>query len=213
MRSARRMNAALAMAALSVLVGCTTVVSGSAVKAPGAANVKSSACEDVSTLMTPIEQRAPGEPQLRIPQPQGWQRTKMLDSEVIRYAMGNKALTANDFSPTAVVTLESGPGTDDQQKIFDEERSALVDRLGATDLSTTTATLCGHGAEIVDYTAPPMGRIPPRKVKTLMVAARFGDSTYVATVTIQGTDPGNSTYARDANTILTGFQMLPPGAG
>ena len=96
----------------------------------------------------------------------------MLDSEVIRFTMRNKDLAANNFMPTAVVTLESVPGrTTDHEKIFDQERAALVDRLGATDLHTTETTLCGDKAELVSYDAPGMGRIPPRKIKTLMVAA------------------------------------------
>ena len=74
-------------------------------------------------------------------------------------------------------------------------------------------TLCGDKAELVDYDAPSMGRIPPRKIRTLMVAATFDTNTYVATVTVQSTDPDNPAYARDTETVLTGFQMLPPGGG
>ena len=36
------------------------------------------------------------------------------------------------------------------------------------------------------------------------------DTTYAMTMTVQSADPGNPTYQRDAETILTGFQMLPP---
>ena len=137
----------------------------------------------------------------------------MLASEIIRFTMGNKALAANNFMPTAVVTLESVPGRNaDQQKIFDQERAALIDRLGATDLHTNETTLCGDKAEIVSYDAPGMRRIPPRRIKTLMVTNAFNGNTYVATVTIQSTDPDNRAYARDTETILTGFQMLPPQA-
>ena len=116
--------------------------------------------------------------------------------------------------PTAVVTLESVPmETTDEHEIFDQERAALVDRLGATGLHTMETTLCGAEAELVDYDAPPMGHIPPRKVKTLMVAATFGGSTFVATVTVQSTDPHNGVYAHDSATVLAGFQMLPPEGG
>jgi hypothetical protein len=116
--------------------------------------------------------------------------------------------------PTTVVTLESVPGGNaDHHTIFDQERTALIDRLGATGLHTVETTLCGDTAEIVNYDAPSMGPIPPRKVKTLMVANAFNANTYVATVTVQSTDPDNRAYARDSETILTGFQMLPPGAG
>jgi hypothetical protein len=164
--------------------------------------------------MTPIESHATGEPQLRIPQPHGWQRTSMVDSAIIRFAMGNKDLAAIDFAPTAVVTLESAPGTtEDQQQIFDQERETLADQLGVTHLHTTSTTLCGHRAELVDYDAPAMGGIPPRKAKTLIAIASFTGTTYIATVTVQAANPKNPRYVRDRRTILTGFQMLPPGAG
>ena len=135
----------------------------------------------------------------------------MLDSDVIRFTMRNKSLSANNFMPTAVVTLESVPqGSSDNQAIFDQERAALVDRLGATGLSTSPTSRCGDEAELVDYDAPSMGRIPPRRIRTLMVASTVGNNTFVATVTVQSTDPGNSVYTRDTDTVLTGFQMLPP---
>ena len=127
--------------------------------------------------------------------------------------MRNKDLVANNFMPTAVVTLESVPGAaTDEETIFDQERAALVDRLGATGLHTTETTLCGDRAELVDYDAPSMGRIPPRKIRTLMVAATFDTNTYVATVTVQSTDPDNPVYARDTGTVLTGFRCCRPTA-
>ena len=46
-----------------------------------------------------------------------------------------------------------------------------------------------------------------------MVAGAFDGNTYVATVTVQSTDPDNPVYARDTETVLTGFQMLPPDGG
>jgi hypothetical protein len=180
----------------------------------GAPGAKSSQCKQVSAPLTSIQSQAAGEPQLRIPQPPGWQRASMLDSAIIRFTMGNKSLAANDFMPTAVVTLESVPGGNtDHKTIFDQERAALIDRLGAAGLQTVETTLCGDTAEIVSYDAPGMGRIPPRKIKTLMVASAFNANTYVATVTVQSTEPDDRTYARDTETILTGFQMLPPEPG
>jgi hypothetical protein len=46
-----------------------------------------------------------------------------------------------------------------------------------------------------------------------MVAATFGSSTFVSTVTVQSTDPDNSVYTRDTDNVLTGFQMLSPAVG
>jgi hypothetical protein len=206
--------ATIAVTALLGVPGCSKVVTGAAVPGPHQPAAKSGPCEEVSAPLTPIDSHADGEPRLRIPQPHGWERASMLDSEVIRFTMRNKGLVADNFMPTAVVTLESVPGAaNDDETIFDQERTALVDHLGATGLHTTETTLCGDKAELVDYDAPSMGRIPPRKIRTLMVAATYDTSTYVATVTVQSTDPGNPAYARDTDTVLTGFQMLPPAGG
>jgi hypothetical protein len=214
MRLPSLLCATITAAALVAAPGCTRAVTGSAIPEAGPPGAKGSQCKQVSAPLTPIPSQAAGEPQLRIPQPPGWQRAAMLDSAIIRFTMGNKALAANKFMPTTVVTLESVPGGNaDHHTIFDQERTALIDRLGATGLHTVETTLCGDTAEIVNYDAPSMGPIPPRKVKTLMVANAFNANTYVATVTVQSTDPDNRAYARDSETILTGFQMLPPGAG
>jgi hypothetical protein len=200
--------------ALLGVPSCSKVVTGSATRDTHAPQPKPNECEQVSAPLTAIDSRAPGEPQLKIPQPTGWERASMLDSDVIRFTMRNKGLSDNNFMPTAVVTLESvSESNSDNQTIFDQERAALVDRLGATDLSTTATTRCGDEAELVDYDAPSMGRIPPRKVRTLMVAGTFHNNTFVSTVTVQSTDPGNSVYARDTDAVLTGFQMLPPTVG
>jgi hypothetical protein len=206
--------ATVAAAALLAVPGCSKVVTGTAVAGAHQPAAKSGPCEEVSAPLTAIDPHADGEPQLKIPQPPGWERASMLDSEVIRFTMRNKNLQAHNFMPTAVVTLESVPGAaTDDQTIFDQERAALVDRLGATGLHATKTTRCGDNAELVDYDAPSMGRIPSRKIRTLMVAATFGTNTYVATVTIQSTEPDNPVYTRDTGTVLTGFQMLPPARG
>jgi hypothetical protein len=214
MRLPSKLCATIATMTLLAVPGCSKVITGAAVPGPHDPVAKSSSCEHVSAPLTPIDPHSDGEPRLRIPQPPGWERASMLDSDVIRFTMRNKDLVANNFMPTAVVTLESVPGAaTNDETIFDQERAALVDRLGATGLHTKEITLCGDKAELVDYDAPSMGRIPPRKIRTLMVAATFDTSTYVTTVTVQSTDPDNPVYTRDTDTVLTGFQMLPPDGG
>jgi len=214
MRLPVKLCGTIAAMALLTVPGCSKVVTGAAVPGPHDPAAKSSSCEQVSAPLTPIDAHSDGEPRLRIPQPAGWERASMLDSEVIRFTMRNKDLVANNFMPTAVVTLESVPGAaTNDETIFDQERAALVDRLGATGMHAKEITLCGDKAELVDYDAPGMGRIPPRKIRTLMVAATYDTSTYVTTVTVQSTDPGNPVYTRDTDTVLTGFQMLPPDGG
>jgi hypothetical protein len=197
--------------ALFAAPGCTRVVTGNAVQGASAPDANGSQCTRVAAPLTSIEPRAVGEPRLQIPQPPGWHRTPLLDSAIIRYTMEDKALTARRFTPTAVVTLETVAGEhQDQQKIFDQERATLTERLGAARMRTAATTLCGLKAEMVSYDAPRMARVPPRKVKTIMVAGAFNGNTYIATATTQSTDPANPVYARDTTTILTGFQMLPP---
>jgi hypothetical protein len=197
-------------AALSGLIGCSSVVSGSAVRAPGDAGAATSTrCQTVAAPMETIDAQAPGEPQLRIPQPPGWRRFTMLDSQLVRYAMANRDLIAQAFAPNVVVGLESGPVTD-AQTLLRRERSALTTLGGATNVVVKPATVCGYPAESVTYTAPRMGGIASRRATLLDTVGSFGGKGYVASVTIQTTDPDNPTYLRDAQTILTGFQMLPP---
>ena len=218
------LSATIAAVTLLAAPGCTRAVTGTpvagahptAAAAPksGAAAPKISVCKQVSPPLSSIESRSPTEPVLRIPQPSGWQHTSMLDSELIRFAMSNAELAGNGFMPTAVVTLESASGTNqDQQEIIDQERTTLVDHLGVTNLHRTDTILCGQRAQIVSYDAPAMDQIPPRKAKTLIVVAAFSGNTYAVTVTVQAADPDNPTYLRDTQAILAGFQMLPPDAG
>lgn len=205
--------ASVAMAGLSTLVGCSTVVSGSAVKDPGAATIASWACQAVSAPLTSIARKSPGEPQLRIPQPPGWQQFSTLDSKRVRYAMANDDLAFDGFPPTVVVGLESAPDATDPQRALDQERDGLGSSLGASEFTVKPTTVCGYPAESVAYPAPPMGEIPAREAMSLDTVGTFGGKTYIATLTIQSTQPNNPAYARDAKTILTGFQMLPPGSG
>lgn len=163
--------------------------------------------------MTSIESHALGEPQLRIPQPRGWERTTLFDSQIVRYAIVNRDLIAKKFAPNAVVTLESADDSANPQEVLDGERRGLTAGLGATDLVTTPTARCGYRAESVTYTAPPMGEIPARRSTMLAVVGVFGGKTYATTLTVGSADPDNAAFARDAKTILTGFQMLPPGAG
>jgi hypothetical protein len=213
MRVPYMLCATTAAVVLLAVPGCSKVVTGDAVRDPHVPPRKATDCDQVSAPLTPIDPHAAGEPQLKIPQPPGWERAE-LDSEVIRFTMRNKDLISKDFKPTAVVTLESVPGADaDSKTIFDQERDALVNRLGASNLQISETTRCGDDAELIDYDAPSMGRIPARKIKTLMVAGAFNGTTYVTTVTVQSADPDNAVYTRDTGTILTGFQMLPPTVG
>jgi len=167
-------------------------------------------CEQVSAPMTDIPTRTDQEPRLRIPQPQGWERTEKLDSETIRFALKDPGLAADGFTPNAVVTLQRvGTDVGKPQQILDAQNKQLQSKLKVKDLSSTPAQVCGSPAQTVVYTAPGMGKIPARKASSVAVVYQDGDVYYIATVTVQ-TIKDNPTFAADSATIIKGFQMIPP---
>lgn len=198
-----------------LLAGCSSETDGQATAGSAsessAAGSDGSGCTEGSAPLTPIEGVEQDEPRLLIPQPAGWERNTSLDSELIRFAMANRDLTAESFSPNAVVTLEHVPSTDvDPQDVLDQQKSALESQAGATDIDVQSTPNCGSTAETVSYTLPAQGAVPAHPARVLIIAAPFGDSTWTATVTVQAVNPDDPTYVQDAEAILTGFQMLPP---
>jgi hypothetical protein len=53
-----------------------------------------------------------------------------------------------------------------------------------------------------------LNAMPGSPATTLLVVAESGDDTYLIAV-VQDIDPDNPKYQRDAETILTGFEVLP----
>ncbi|MGY4711116.1 LpqN/LpqT family lipoprotein [Mycolicibacterium sp. CBM1] len=199
--------------ALVLVTSCTRVVDDArGVAAPnlGSPGAIAADCAAVDVPLTPIPPRGEGEPVLKIPQPDGWERVTMMDSELIRYTMRNTSLATGGFSPTAVVTLESKPGLTEPDDIYDAQRRVLRSGLGATDMQFAKTTLCGLPAEIIVYQMPPIGGLPPHPARVLCAALQSGSRTYAVTVTVQSADPDNPTFQRDAEAILTGFQLLSP---
>jgi hypothetical protein len=176
-------------------------------------------CKQVSAPMTSIDPRKDTEPRLRIPHPPGWEQSKMFNpggddpvsSPVIRAILINKSLAAKGFAPNAIVTMNSLSGA----KVSDAFAAVQKDLTssGGTDISSTDGTLCGLPAQTVRWTAAAVpGAAPARPAKTVVVADQVQDMVYVISVSVQTTDPDNPTYQKDSDTILTGLQVLPPGA-
>ena len=94
--------------------------------------------------------------------------------------------------------------------MFDAQQDALESAVGATNVRVSETTLCELPAETIDYITPPIGMLPPHPARVLTAVLHTDDTTYAMTMTVQSADPDNPTYQRDAETILTGFQMLPP---
>lgn len=180
-------------------------------------------CQAVSAPLTDIPTRTDQEPRMRIPVPQGWERATKLDSEQIRFSIRNQGLTADGFTPNAVVTLQKVPsdvGKPDQ--ILQAQQEQLNKKLKLTDVTTTSTSVCGATALTSTYTTPELKlpamrgqkappAIPPRKATSLGTVYRAGDNYYVATVTVQSIKPDDPAYAKDTGEILNGFQLLPPG--
>jgi hypothetical protein len=208
-------SAVVLLAAVTVLMTACTRYVDDAKAVAGAdrspiSGSDASLCETVDARLTTIPAIKDDEPVMKIPQPQGWERSTQLDSELFRFAMINRSLATNEFTPNLVVTLESVPGIEQPDRMFESQREGLESTFGATDLRITEHTLCGLPAETVRYQTPPMGNLAPHPGTVLIAVLHTDDATYAATVTIQTADPRNPTYLRDAEEILKGFQMLPP---
>ncbi len=207
---------AVTVASALLLTGCSQDVTGTAVTAvggvPGASGGSEDQCTTVAAPLDDIPNEDDSEPLLRIPVPDGWERNSMMDSAIIRYTIVAADLISNDFAPNAVVTLESVRGTQAPEEVFEQNRANLESGLGAFDLQTESNTTCGLPSETTRYIAPPMGPAPERPIIMHAVVAEDGGSTYLATLTIQTTDPADPRYISDSQEIVDGFQMLVPGS-
>jgi hypothetical protein len=211
---------ALARAAAALLVGvtaagCSSPPDGQSPSSPdpSASGPATAQCAAVDVPSLEIPPHGDGEPKMSIPAPPGWERSTALDSELIRFALVNQSLAAGGFAPNVTVTLEQIAGEQSADAVFEQQRTALVDQGGATNLKSTPGTLCGQPAETIDYTGAPVGAAPARPITVLLSALPAGDRTFAVTVTVQTVDAQNPTYRQDSATILNGFQFLPPDAG
>ena len=212
-RAAHVMTVVACAAAAVLASACTRVVDDARVVAAadlGKAPATASDCTSVDAPMVSIPDHSDEEPVMKIPQPPGWERVTMMDSELIRFSMRNPSLARDGFAPTAVVTLESHRGIAEPREVFDAQQDALETALGATQVSVDEKTLCELPAETMEYMTPSLGILPPHPASVVTAVLHTDDMTYSMTMTVQSTDPENPTYKRDAETILTGFQMLPP---
>ena len=222
MTSTKAWTASIAMRGVLVatallLAGCAQDITGTAVTAAGGAPDPTSGgdeaqCAEVSAPLEDIPAEDDREPHLRIPIPAGWERNTMMDSQVIRFAIVSTELIADSFATNAVVTLESARGEQTPDEVFDQNRGNLETMMGAYDLETESNTTCGLPSETTRYMAPPMGPAPERPIIMHAVVASSGSTTYLATLTIQTTDPDNPTYVSDSQDIVDGFQMLLPSS-
>jgi hypothetical protein len=188
--------------------GCGSEVTGVAVGQRDM-TAAGNGCTEVSAPITPISTMANDEPRLLIPQPEGWESTPTLDSEIARYEMENKTLTGDGFA-WVLVGLKSEPGQHDPTVVLDAIREGMLTEADARDVEVTDGTVCGHPAQTLRYTIAPDDRLPVAAPGTSLVVVAHGSSkTYVAIVSILTTSADTPAYQLAADTIVTGFQVLP----
>lgn len=200
------MVAAVAVAALALTVaGCSS------------SKPSADKCQTVSAPLTDIPTRTDQEPKMRIPVPPGWERATKMDSEQIRFSIRNQGLTADGFTPNAVVTMQKVAGDlGKPDQILQAQQEQLSKKLDLKDVTSTPTKVCGATALSSTYTTPELKlspkipAIPPRKATSLGMVYRSGDSNYVVTVTVQTIKPDDPAYVKDTDEILKGFQLLPP---
>lgn len=166
------------------------------------------ACTKVDAPMLDIPS-GDDEPRLRIPQPPGWERSTEFDNDLTRFAL----LGSDASAPQNIVTVSLGilpePADGDMQTILDDLKTQMISVLEANDMRTnyvtTETTVCGQPAR----THTSEGTLPGRTVTGLHVVTKHEGNVYWAQVVV-GVKPDNATYKRDADTIVSGFQMLPP---
>lgn len=201
-----------AVAAIGVAAALTVSAAGCSSNTPSAEK-----CQEVSVELSDIPTRTDQEPKMRIPAPQGWERSTKMDSEQIRFAIRSPGLAADGFTPNAVVTLQKVPSDVGRpEQILQAQNDQLTKKLKLTDLNATPTEVCGAPALFTTYTAPEvkLGKkapaIPPRSAKQLGVVYKAGDLIWVATLTVQTVKPDDPTYVKDSDEIVKGFQLLPP---
>jgi hypothetical protein len=211
----RALFAILAVAVLTA-TGCSRAVEGHPVAAASLGAADDSECTKVDAPMATVPEVAGASddsaPTMRVPQPDGWDRVTELDSAMIRFTMANRSMGVEGFAASAVVTIESQPGEVDADSFFDSSREALQSSFDTADFDYTEGTVCGLPAQTIEYVIPQMsGLKQPVSATAVMVVVFTGDWTYGVVLTIQSPLPDETDYQRDAETIMTGFQVLAPG--
>jgi hypothetical protein len=191
-------TAILAAALAGSVAACTNVTPGTVVMAD------LGPCAGVGAPMVEIPTSG-AEPQMRIPEPEGWERSAEVESVdgTIRFAIANSG--NGPIHHTTAVMVERVPDAA-PQTIFDDFETHLARMLGEegmpTDLTTTAGTVCGLPSTTITYGAP------AEQATNLLVVTESGGDTYLVAV-VQTTVPGDAKYEHDAETILTGLEVLP----
>lgn len=211
----RHLGALGAVVIAAVAVACTsrepsTGASSSAPTAttapPSSAVASATRCTASDVPMTTLDPKSDDEPKLELPTPPGWEYSSKMNSPLIRGLVANTGLRANNFTPNAVVTLEDLTGKVSDAKQGIDAELAGATKSGLTIDSRTPGTVCGHQSTTVTYT------LRGHSATGLIIAAADGQKVWAATLTIQTSEPDNSTYIADKQNILNNFRLVLPSA-
>lgn len=197
--SNRRRAAALILP-MFLLAACGTDSDESA----SANGDQASACAPATGPMVEINTTG-DEPQMQIPQPDGWERNTQMDSEIVRLALVNPGLAEGGFAPNLVVTGEASPA--DPQESFEVQISSIRDGLGVPELSSTEGELCGHPTMTVEYMLPEMGGVPERPATMQIVVVDEGEQAFTYTFTAQSTAETDPAFDDDISSMLESVQI------
>jgi len=200
------LSTAAALLSFGLLTGCGVTKDLTPLKATAStAPAEGTASPDCTAVDGPLltAKHEAGEPEIALPQPDGWERNESLDSQVIRLVIGNPSLTRNGFAPNIVITVGTHPS--DVEAAFRTELAGM-ESSGSTAIgSPETTTICGYPARTAGYTAAPMGSTPARPMTTTFVGIEKGESsTFIVALVGQSTNPDDMDQLRS---IIAGVQI------
>ena len=190
---------------LVVLAGCAADEDTDASGSNGDAPAANPACTPAEGELVDLDAQ-PGEPTLRIPLPDGWERNTQMDSELIRLVLTNPGLARDAFAPNLVVTAERSPA--DVDAAFDNQLSGIGDLMGQPDLEGTPGEICGHPSMTVEYTLPSLASAPERPAVVQVVVVPHGSQTLTYAMTAQTPAPADPVYRQDVAAMLAGVQIV-----
>lgn len=198
---ARTLTAVAAAGTLALLAGCSSDSDSTAPVSVGDNAAVGSCAATEDPLIT-----AAGQPEIQLPQPAGWERNTMQDSELVRLVLINTSLVKNGFAPNIVVTVVPSSGTFDQ--IIDNEISTLQKMMKTDVPEGELGTVCGFESYTVTYDASGMEGLPVHPITSRMIVVpKEGGGSNTVVLTVQTTDPDNPTYQEDSQAMLDGVQI------
>jgi hypothetical protein len=170
--------------------------------------------------MVDIPASGTSEPRMRIPELPGWQRDTEIEEadDNIRLALSTPG--ARGTEPAAVAVMVSVMPDGAPEEVFDGFHAGMAEALEQaglpTDVTATAGTTCGLPSEMVSFAVPvanpalgsAMNGLADQEAPTLAVVTESGGQNFLITV-IQTVDSRDQEHQREAETILSGFEVLP----